>query len=36
MLGEKMMISQAHQWKVIKALYKTTCYGCNEALWKAL
>ena len=35
MLDEKMMISQAQQWKEIKALYETTCYG-YEALWKAL
>ena len=35
MLDEKIMIPQAQQWKVIKALYETTHYGC-EALWKAL
>ena len=35
MLREKIMIPQAQQWKVIKALYETTHYEC-EALWKAL
>ena len=35
MLDEKMMISQPQQWKVIKALYETTHYGC-EALWNSL
>ena len=35
MLDEKIMIPQAQQWKVIKALYETTHYEC-EALWKAL
>ena len=31
MLDEKIMIPQAQQWKVIKALYETTHYEC-EAL----
>ena len=35
MLDQKMMISEAQQWKVIKALYETTHYEC-EALWIAL
>ena len=35
MLDEKITIPQAQQWKVIKALYETTHYGC-EALWKLL
>ena len=35
MLDEKIMIPQAQQWKVIKALYETTHYEC-EALWIAL
>ena len=35
MLDEKIMIPQAQQWKVIKALYETTHYEC-EALWKLL
>ena len=34
-LGEKIMFTQAQQWKVIKALYETTHYEC-EALQKAL